>query len=151
MVAAAAALVASSAASGSPAVPSAKDDSQAQALHRERDRKRRQLRAVNVGVWSAGPAPPSQSLDSNLKKNTAYIKRAKQSIGHDARDQLLKDLPQLNLEKYLQELIQAVSEGLGRCVTAKDCLAATEIISAFHARFGSTTFSEPSPPRSSTP
>ncbi len=143
MVAAAAALVASSAASGSPAVPSAKDDSQAQALHRERDRKRRQLRAANVGVWSAGPAPPAQSLDSNLKKNTAYVKRAKQSIGHDARDQLLKDLPQLNLEKYLQELIQAVSEALTRCVTAKDCIAATEIISAFHARFGPTTFSEP--------
>ena len=126
-----------------PTPPPAKDESQAQALYKERERKRRQLRASNRSVWEKGPAPLSKSLDSNLKKNTAFVKRVKQGLGQDARDQLLKDLPQLNLEKYLQELIQAVPEGLARCVTAKDCFAATEILSAFHARFGGSAFSSP--------
>ncbi|GAC93743.1 nonsense-mediated mRNA decay protein [Pseudozyma hubeiensis SY62] len=127
----------------SPAPPHSKDESQAQALYKERERKRRQLRAANQQVWRSGPAPISKALDSNLKKNTAFVKRVKQSIALDARDQLLKDLPLLNLEKYLQELIQAIPEGLARCVTAKDCFAAAETLSAFHVRFGGEAFSSP--------
>ncbi|SPO27701.1 related to NMD2 - Nonsense-mediated mRNA decay protein 2 [Ustilago trichophora] len=121
----------------------AKEESQAKALYKERDKKRRQLRATNIQAWQVGPVTISKSLDSNLKKNTAFIKRVKQGIGQDARDQLLKDLPGLNLEKYLQELIQAAREGLARCVTAKDCFAAAEILSAFHVRFGGDAFSSP--------
>ncbi|CBQ73954.1 related to NMD2-Nonsense-mediated mRNA decay protein 2 [Sporisorium reilianum SRZ2] len=144
-------ITASSAASGagvaagtsSPAPPPIKDESQAQALYKEREKKRRQLRALNHQACKAGPSTPSKALDSNLKKNTAFVKRVKQGIGHEARDHLLKDLPLLNLEKYLQELIQAVPDGLAKCVTAKDCFAATEILSAFHVRFGAQAFSSP--------
>uniref|UniRef100_V5GUK9 MIF4G domain-containing protein n=2 Tax=Kalmanozyma brasiliensis (strain GHG001) TaxID=1365824 RepID=V5GUK9_KALBG len=135
--------VKASSSSASPALPLAKDESQSHALYKEREKKRRQLRAANHQVWKAGPTSISKTLDSNLKKNTAFVKRVKQSIGQDARDQLLKDLPLLNLEKYLQELTQAVPEGLSRCVNAKDCFAATEILSAFHIRFGGQAFSSP--------
>ncbi|SNX86027.1 related to NMD2 - Nonsense-mediated mRNA decay protein 2 [Melanopsichium pennsylvanicum] len=121
----------------------AKDESQVQALYNQREQKRRQLRVANLQVWKSGPTRIPNTLDSNLKKNTAYLKRVKQSIGQDARDQLLKDLPLLNLEKYLQELIQAVSEGLARCTTAKDCFAAAEIVSAFQVRFGGHAFGSP--------
>ena len=152
MTTAAAPMAASSAASSaakstlsvsSAAVLPAKEDSQATTLYKERDKKRRQLRAANLQAWQKAPPTIPKSLDSNLKKNTTFVKRVKQSIGQDARDQLLKDLPQLNLEKYLQELIQAVPEGLGRCLTAKDCFAATEVVSAFHVRFGTDAFSSP--------
>ena len=125
------------------APPTAKDESQAQALYTEREKKRRQLRAANQQTWKAGPSTPSKTLDSNLKKNSAFVKRVKQGIGHEAREHLLKDLPQLNLEKYLQELIQAVPDGLAKCVTAKDCFAAIEILSSFHVRFGGEAFSSP--------
>ncbi|PWY98311.1 ARM repeat-containing protein [Testicularia cyperi] len=120
-----------------------KDDSQASSLYRERERRRQQLRAANIKAWSEGIQVPTSSLDSNLKKNTAFVKRVKQSLGLDAKDQLLKDLPLLNLEKYLQELVQAVPEGLTRCTTAKDCFAAVEILSAFHIRFGGDALSSP--------
>lgn len=143
MAAAAAKLAGSSSATASTPAAPAKDDSQANALYKEREKKRCQLRAANLQAWTAGPPGTPKTLDSNLKKNTAFVKRVKQSIGQDARDQLLKDLPQLNLEKYLQELTQAVPEGLSRCATAKDCFAAAEIVSAFHVRFGGEAFSLP--------
>ncbi|CDR87348.1 related to NMD2-Nonsense-mediated mRNA decay protein 2 [Sporisorium scitamineum] len=127
----------------SPAQPPIKDESQAQALCKEREKKRRRLRALNRQVWKDGPSAPSKTLDSNLKKNTAFVKRVKQGIGHEAHDHLLKDLPLLNLEKYLQELIQAVPDGLSKCATAKDSFAATEVLSAFHVRFGAQAFSSP--------
>lgn len=143
MATAAATLAGSSSASASTSAAPVKDDSQANVLYREREKKRHQLRAANLQTWTSGPSAAPKTLDSNLKKNTAFVKRVKQSIGQDARDQLLKDLSQLNLEKYLQELTQAVPEGLSRCVTAKDCFAAAEIVSAFHVRFGGQAFSSP--------
>ncbi|KAJ1022534.1 hypothetical protein NDA16_003523 [Ustilago loliicola] len=143
MATAAAKLAGSSSATASTSAAPIKEDSQANALYKEREKKRRQLRAANLQAWTSGPSAAPKTLDSNLKKNTAFVKRIKQSIGQDARDQLLKDLPQLNLEKYLQELTQAVPEGLSKCVTAKDCFAAAEIISAFHVRFGGEAFSSP--------
>lgn len=126
-----------------PVPTSIKDGSQTQAIYKEREKKRQQLCAGNQQVWSSGPVSITKALDSSIKKNTAFVKRVKQSIGQDARDALLKDLPLLNLEKYLQELIQAVPEGLSRCLTAKDCFAAAEILSAFHVRFGGKAFSSP--------
>jgi regulator of nonsense transcripts 2 len=93
----------------------------------ERDKKRLNLRRANIEIWKNGPKPPTGPLDSNMKKNTGFIKRIRQSLGAESKDQLLKEIETLNLDKYIEEIILAVAEGLGRCTGAKDCIAAAEV------------------------
>ncbi|KAK0554209.1 mRNA decay protein [Tilletia horrida] len=109
----------------------------------ERDRKRAALRASNLETWAQGPSPPSGALDSSLKKNTAFVKRIKQSLGADQKDAALKDIATLNLDKYIEEIVQSIPEGLSKCTSAKDCLAAAEVLSALHKRFGPAAFAAP--------
>lgn len=66
-------------------------------------------------------------LDSSLKRHTALIKRMRQSIGAENRDQLLKDIDSLSLEKYIDEIASAAVEGVGRCKTEKDVWSAVEV------------------------
>jgi regulator of nonsense transcripts 2 len=70
---------------------------------------------------------PNKALDSSLKRHTALIKRIRQSIGHDNRDQILKDIETLSLEKYIEEIAGAVPEGIGRCKVDKDVWSAVEV------------------------
>lgn len=51
----------------------------------------------------------------------------RQSIGSDNRDQILKDVESLSLEKYIEEIASAVVEGVGRCKTEKDVWGGTEV------------------------
>jgi regulator of nonsense transcripts 2 len=51
----------------------------------------------------------------------------RQSIGSDNRDQILKDVDSLSLEKYIEEIASAAVEGVGRCKTEKDIWSATEV------------------------
>ncbi|KAG0706099.1 ARM repeat-containing protein [Suillus ampliporus] len=74
-------------------------------------------------------------LDSSLKRHTGLIKRMRQSLGTDHRDQILKDLDSLSLEKYIDEIAGATLEGIARCKTEKDVWSAVEVISALHRRF----------------
>ncbi|RKP25779.1 armadillo-type protein, partial [Syncephalis pseudoplumigaleata] len=76
-----------------------------------------------------------KNLDSNLKKNTAFIKKCRASLGQDAVTQLKRDIKQLKLEKYVSEIVAAVPEGLQRCKREADVAAAVEIISLLHQRF----------------
>lgn len=69
----------------------------------------------------------SERLDSSLKRHTALIKRMRQSIGHDNRDQVLKDIDALTLEKYIEEIAGAAVEGVGRCKTERDVWSAVEV------------------------
>jgi len=46
----------------------------------------------------------------------------------DNRDQIMKDIESLSLEKYVDELAGAVVEGLGRCKTEKDVWSAVEVL-----------------------
>jgi hypothetical protein len=69
----------------------------------------------------------SKSLDSSLKRHTAFIKKTRQSVGAENRDQLLKDIESLSLEKHVDELGGAVLEGLLRCKTEKDVWSAVEV------------------------
>lgn len=93
----------------------------------ERAKKRVALQSANLEVWQDGPSPPCGSLDSNMKKNTGFIKRVRQSLGVESRDSIIKEVATLNLDKYIDEVIQAIPEGLSKCTTAKDCLAAAEV------------------------
>lgn len=118
--AAAAAAVSSSTAGASSTASSSK-------ITLERDRRRRALRTANLEVWLNGPKPPKGPFDSNIKKNTGFIKRVKQTLGTETRDQLAREITTLNLDKYIDEVVQAVPEGLGKCTVAKDCVAAAEV------------------------
>jgi regulator of nonsense transcripts 2 len=62
-----------------------------------------------------------------LKRHTALIKRIRQSLAADNRDQILKDVDSLSLEKYIDEIAGAVVEGVSRCKTEKDVWAAVEV------------------------
>ncbi|KIJ40979.1 hypothetical protein M422DRAFT_209705 [Sphaerobolus stellatus SS14] len=107
------------------AAPTTKEDEEV-----ARRLKRTKLKELNAQIQE-----PTKALDSSLKRHTALIKRIRQSIGSDNRDQILKDVDSLTLEKYIEEIASAVVEGVGRCKTEKDVWSATEVISALHRRF----------------
>ncbi|RDB25023.1 Regulator of nonsense transcripts UPF2 [Hypsizygus marmoreus] len=110
------------------AQPSAKVDDE-----KARYAKRAKLKQTNLN-------PPTQdsSKDSSLKRHTALIKRIRQSLASDNRDQILKEIDSLSLEKYIDEIAGAVLEGVSRCKTERDVWAAVEVISALHHRFPTT-------------
>ncbi|THV02346.1 ARM repeat-containing protein [Dendrothele bispora CBS 962.96] len=82
--------------------------------------------------------PESSKLDSSLKRHTALIKRMRQSMANDNREQILKDIDTLSLEKYVDEIVSSTLDGISRCKTEKDVWSAVEIISALHRRFPAT-------------
>ena len=51
----------------------------------------------------------------------------RQSIGSDNRDQIIKDIDSLSLEKYIDEIAAAALDGIARCKTDKDVWAAVEV------------------------
>lgn len=97
--------------------------------------KRAQLKQLNDDRAGEELA---KALDSSLKRHTALIKRIKQSMGVDNHDQILKDIDTLSLEKYIDEIAGAVTEGIVRCKLEKDVWSAAEVISALHRRFPKT-------------
>ncbi|EPQ57610.1 ARM repeat-containing protein [Gloeophyllum trabeum ATCC 11539] len=100
----------------------------------------RRVRRANLRKLNTERAgqEPSKALDSSLKRHTALIKRIRQSVGADNREQILKDIDALSLEKYVEEIVGAVVEGTARCKTEKDVWSAVEVISALHRRFPKT-------------
>lgn len=46
----------------------------------------------------------------------------------DNKEQILKDIDSLSLEKYIDEIAGAVVEGLSRCKTEKDVWGAVEVL-----------------------
>ncbi|KAG9316714.1 ARM repeat-containing protein [Chiua virens] len=102
-----------------------------------RHARRVKLKALNLSLDTS----ESSKLDSSLKRHTALIKRMRQSIGADNRDQIIKDIDSLSLEKYIDEISGAALDGIGRCKTDKDVWAAVEVVCTLHRRF----------PTSSTP
>lgn len=51
----------------------------------------------------------------------------RQSMAVDNRDQIMKDLESLSLEKYIDEIAGAAVEGIARCKTEKDVWGAIEV------------------------
>ncbi|KAG1716634.1 hypothetical protein ID866_512 [Astraeus odoratus] len=99
-----------------------------------RHAKRVNLKSLNKRL----DTQESSKLDHSLKRHTALIKRMRQSIGVDNRDQILKDIDSLSLEKYIDEIASATLEGIARCKTEKDVWAAVEVICSLHRRFPSS-------------
>ena len=84
--------------------------------------------------------PVSTSLDSSLKKNTAFIKRLRTGIAASSLTLFLQDIRTLSLHKYLSEIISASYEGLCKLKSPGEIQAGLEIISALHQRFGPADF-----------
>ena len=69
----------------------------------------------------------SKSLDSSLKRHTAFIKRLRQSLAAENNEQIMKDIASLSLEKYVDELPGATVEGISRCKSERDVWSAVEV------------------------
>ncbi len=80
------------------------------------------------------------SLDSNLKKNTAFIKRLRTAITAAGLSAFLQDIRTLSLHKYLTEIVTACFEGLCKLKVAGEIAAGIEVVSALHQRFGPDEF-----------
>ncbi|KAH8659144.1 armadillo-type protein [Tricladium varicosporioides] len=109
------------------------------------DRKRkRELRELNSRAWDGekGLYQVNKSLDSSLKKNTAFIKRLRTAISAATLGTFLQEIRTLSLHKYLSEIISACYEGLCRLKSPGEIEAGVEIVSALHQRFGPTEFTE---------
>lgn len=103
------------------------------------DERSRQSKRIALKRLNANPMIlETAKLDSSLKRHTAFIKRIRQSLALDNKDQIVKDIESLSLEKYVDELSGAVLEGLGRCKAERDVWGAVEVISLLHRRFPST-------------
>jgi len=74
-------------------------------------------------------------LDTSFKKNTAVIKRLRTSLTSENLTSILKDIATVSLEKYLSEVISAITEGLLKVKAAGEVNAAVEVVSALHQRF----------------
>lgn len=84
----------------------------------------------------------NKSLDSSLKKNTAFIKRLRTAISAATLSTFLQEIRTLSLHKYLSEIISACYEGLCRLKSPGEVEAGVEIVSALHQRFGPAEFTE---------
>ncbi|KAK6062828.1 MIF4G domain-containing protein [Seiridium cupressi] len=117
-------------------------------MDRSRKRKsaprRSELRSLNERAWDGEPGvfPVGKSLDSSLKKNTAFIKRLRTAISSATLNTFLQEIKTLSLTKYLSEIISACYEGLCKLKSPGEIDAGVEIVSALHQRFGPVEFTE---------
>ncbi|KAK0261303.1 mRNA decay protein [Friedmanniomyces endolithicus] len=104
--------------------------------------KKRAMKELNERVWlgERDVFPVQPSLDSNMKKNTAFIKRLRTAINGFGVSTFLQEIRTLSLHKYLTEIVSACFEGLCRLKTAGEVAAGVEIVSALHQRFGPEEF-----------
>ncbi|CAI2187929.1 7012_t:CDS:10, partial [Funneliformis geosporum] len=105
-----------------------------------KNERRLELRKANLLAWRQGKPDSSafKNLDSNIKKNTGFIKKCKTQLSAEYQQQLLKDIKTLTLEKYISEVVAAVLEGAQKCKVTADVWVAVEVISALHQRFPDT-------------
>ena len=82
------------------------------------------------------------SLDSALKKNTAFIKRLRTGTSASALQTVLADIRTLSLHKYLSEIVSACYEGLCKSKSPGEIAAGIEVVSALHQRFGPPEFTK---------
>ncbi|KAI0396722.1 MIF4G domain-containing protein [Xylariaceae sp. FL0594] len=106
--------------------------------------RKRELLSLNQRAWNGETDvfPVSSSLDSSLKKNTAFMKRLRTAISPATQNTFLQEIRTLSLTKYLSEIVSACYEGLCKVKTPGEIDAAVEIISALHQRFGADEFTE---------
>ncbi|KAL3204690.1 hypothetical protein MRX96_011670 [Rhipicephalus microplus] len=91
-----------------------------------------ELRSKNLAASGNRPEEAFFSrLDSNLRKNTAFVKKLK-TISEAQRDSLLKDMAGLNLTKYISEVAAAIVEAK---LKMSDIQTAIIVCSSLHQRY----------------
>lgn len=105
-------------------------------------RRKRELKELNARAWDGDREafPVQASLDSNMKKNTAFIKRLRTAINAGGVATFIQDVRTLSLHRYLTEIVSACFEGLCKLKTAGEVAAGVEVVSALHQRFGPEEF-----------
>lgn len=100
------------------------------------------MRDLNARAWAGEQDvfPVTGSLDSSMKKNTAFIRRLRTPITPNSTGTILHEIRSLSLHKYLSEIISACYEGLTKLKAPADIAAGVEIFSALHQRFGPEEF-----------
>ncbi|KAK5148536.1 hypothetical protein LTR04_000642, partial [Oleoguttula sp. CCFEE 6159] len=101
-----------------------------------------ELRILNLRAWAGEDDvfPVQDSLDSSMKKNTAFIKRLRTAITAMSLSTFLQEVRTLSLHKYLSEIISACFEGLCKLKSPGEIAAGVEVVSALHQRFGPGEF-----------
>ncbi|GAA5860718.1 hypothetical protein JCM1840_001941 [Sporobolomyces johnsonii] len=104
---------------------------------KKKEHRRLELRTANLAAWDRGGPPDNLGkLDTSLKRHTALLVRLRSSLNAAASvPGILKDIAGLSLEKYVEEAVGAVVEGLAKCKTGPEAAGAVEIVSMFHQRF----------------
>ncbi|KAL2021934.1 hypothetical protein VTK56DRAFT_6353 [Thermocarpiscus australiensis] len=104
--------------------------------------RRRELRELNERAWNGEKDlfPVANSLDSTMRKNTAFIKRLRTAISPATLNTFLQEIKTVSLSKYLSEIISACQEGLCKLRSPGEIAAGVEIVSALHQRFGPAEF-----------
>ncbi|POY76480.1 hypothetical protein BMF94_0681 [Rhodotorula taiwanensis] len=102
-----------------------------------RSRRRVEQRQTVLEAWErAGPPDGLGKLDTSLKRHTALLVKFRSSLNQQAAvPALLKEISQLALEKYVEEAVGAIVEGLAKCKTAAEVAGAVDVIVAMHNRF----------------
>jgi regulator of nonsense transcripts 2 len=75
-----------------------------------------------------------------MKKNTAFMKRARTAITGPNTQVFLQEVSSLSLHRYISEIITACYEGLCKAKTPADIACGVELLSALHQRFGPQEF-----------
>jgi regulator of nonsense transcripts 2 len=97
-------------------------------------KERQELRAANLNAQSPSASFMKQ-LDSSIKRNTSFIKKLK-AFSEDQKESLLQELNQLNLSKYISEVVAAIVEAK---LKPSDIHSMVQICSLLHQRYSSFT------------
>lgn len=94
-------------------------------------------RDANLRAWDGeqGLFIVKPSLDSSLKKNTAFIKKIKTGISKEGEKSLIDAIRSISLEKYINEITAALCDSLTRVSKQADIQTAVDLTSALHLRF----------------
>ncbi|VDP04959.1 unnamed protein product, partial [Soboliphyme baturini] len=97
-----------------------------------RYRRKLELRQKNLAAASNRPDESFfRKLDSNLKKNTAFVKKLK-SFTEQQRDSIVRDFGGLNLSKYAAEMASSITEAK---LKLSDVPAVIDVCSLAHQRY----------------
>lgn len=98
--------------------------------------ERKLLREKNLNCSSSRlTSSDLKKLDSNLKKNTSFTKKLK-NITEEQKEALCNELVQLNLTKYISEIVIGIAESK---LKITDVNAAVKICSLLHQRYAEFT------------
>lgn len=92
-----------------------------------------ELRRLNIEAWTNRKDISREKLDASLKKNTSFVKKLKVSLTSEKKNELIRDIKSLKLEKYIAEVVVSISEA--KLKNTSDINTAVEICSLLHQRF----------------